>query len=189
MYATTMSETSAFLNPEALAEDLQVLARCRAGNEDAMAIVIAKHRRRLIRIAANVLRDRHEAEDVAQEAFIKGFRQLGRLRDDRAFASFLYRITVRLCMDKLRGRRAQPAIVDSPQASGEREVETKILAHDLLDRLSPDLKMTLVLREMEQLSYEEVAVVMGVPVGTVRSRLHTARERFREMWIQATVEA
>jgi len=161
------------------------LARCRAGDEAALAAMIARHRTRLVRAAANILRDPHEAEDVAQESFIRGFRELWRLRDDRAFSGYLYRICVRLCMDRLRARRPETMEFDSIQPSDGPQVENRVLIEKLLARLSPDLRTTLVLREMEQFSYEEVAAAMKVPVGTVRSRLHTARERFREMWLEA----
>ena len=77
-------------------QEMQWVARCRVGDESALALLIAKHRNRLVRTATNLLRDRHEAEDVSQEAFLKAFRELGRLRDDRAFSGYLYRICVRL---------------------------------------------------------------------------------------------
>ncbi|MCH7903395.1 MAG: sigma-70 family RNA polymerase sigma factor [Armatimonadetes bacterium] len=170
-------------------EELQWIERCRRGDDIAMTAIIAKHRMRLVRVASNVLRDSHEAEDVAQEAFLKAFREIHKLRDDRAFSGYIYKICVRLCMDRLRSKRAEPAFVDKPMASKGPQVETRVVVESLLEQLSADLKMTLVLREMEQLSYEEVASVMHVPVGTVRSRLHTARERFRVLWIAATEEA
>jgi len=173
---------------EALVEEMAWLSRCRKGDEAAMNCIVAKHRRRLNRVAANVLRDPHEAEDVTQEAFLKAFRELHKLRDDRAFAGYLYRICVRLCMDRLRSRRPEPGIVDQAESSAGNQIENRILIERLLDQLNPDLRMTLVLREMEQLSYDEVADVMRVPVGTVRSRLHTARERFRAIWVAATGE-
>jgi RNA polymerase sigma-70 factor (ECF subfamily) len=139
-------------------------------------------------VAANALRDAHEAEDVAQDAFLKAFREIHRLRDDRAFASYLYKICVRLCMDRLRSRKSEPAQTDLVQQSDGPGVETRILVERLLMQLSPNLRMTLVLREIEQLSYDEVAETMGVPVGTVRSRLHAARERFRWLWANAMRE-
>ncbi len=175
-------------SPEAIIDELCWVARCRQGDEVAIGALVAKHRRRLICVASNVLRDRNEAEDVAQEAFLKAFREIGRLRDDRAFASFLYRICVRLCLDRLRSRRAEPAEFDRVQPSVAPQVETRVLVEKLLDMLAPDLRATLVLREIEQLSYEEVAEIMRVPVGTVRSRLHTARERFRRLYLDAMKE-
>jgi RNA polymerase sigma-70 factor (ECF subfamily) len=178
--------TATEIRNDALAEDAQYVSRCRIGDETAMRVLIERHRRKLVRIAANSLRDTYEAEDVAQEAFLKAFRELRKLRDDRAFAGFLYRICIRLCLDRLRSRRPEPAIVDKPLPSGGSQIETRILVSSLLEHLTPDLRLTLVLREMEQLSYDEIAEVMDVPVGTVRSRLHTARERFRTLWLEAT---
>jgi len=169
-------------------EESTWLQRCREGDESALAVMIARHRVRLVRVAANILRDSNEAEDVAQESFIRGFRELWRLRDDRAFSGYLYRICVRLCMDRLRSRRPETIEFDSVQPCEGPAVENRVLIQKLLDRLTPELRATLVLREMEQFSYEEVAAAMKVPVGTVRSRLHTARERFRELWIDANRE-
>lgn len=170
-------------------DELQWVQRCRLGDEAAMGALISKHRTRLVRVAANVLRDSYEAEDVTQEAFLKAFREINKLRDDCAFSGYIYKICVRLCMDRLRSRKAEAMVVDKPEPSKGMQIETKVVIEDLLEELTPELRLTLVLREMEQLSYEEVADMMRVPVGTVRSRLHTARERFRNLWLAATGEA
>ncbi|MCC6686725.1 MAG: sigma-70 family RNA polymerase sigma factor [Fimbriimonadaceae bacterium] len=167
-------------------EDARFLERCRHGDEEALTVLIDRHRARLIRVAANILRDSNEAEDVAQEAFLKAFRELHSLREDRAFSGYIYRICVRLCMDRLRQRKAEPAEFDSVIEHEGSHIDNKIVIHKLLGQLSEDLRNTLILREMEQLSYEEIADVMRVPVGTVRSRLHVARERFRDLWMAAT---
>lgn len=169
-------------------QELQWVARCRQGDETALSMLIAKHRNRLVRTATNLLRDRHEAEDVSQEAFLKAFRELGRLRDDRAFSGYLYRICVRLCMDRLRLKRAQPTEIESVEHHHGGSIENRVVIEKVLNQLPADLRTTLVLREVEQLSYEEVAELMHVPIGTVRSRLHTARERFRRLWTEAMVE-
>ncbi|MBX3111718.1 MAG: sigma-70 family RNA polymerase sigma factor [Fimbriimonadaceae bacterium] len=185
--SVTMPETQTLESRADLRSDEAAwLARCRQGDERAMDSIVARHRKRIIRVAANVLRDSHEAEDVAQEAFLKAFRELHRLRDDSAFSGYLYRICVRMCMDKLRSRRADTVEFECAAEGPAENIETRVLVERLLDRLPADLRTTLVLREMEQLSYDEVAEAMGVPVGTVRSRLHTARERFRVLWCQAT---
>lgn len=169
-------------------QERQWVMRVRKGDEAALTCLIAKHRTRLVRTATNLLRDRHEAEDVAQEAFLKGFREIAKLRDDRAFSGYLYRICVRLCMDRLRLKRAELTEFDKVQPCEGGAVENKVLIEKLLAQLPAELRTTLVLREMEQLSYEEVAEAMRVPIGTVRSRLHTARERFRKLWIEAVGE-
>ncbi len=164
------------------AEEALLVLRTRQGSEDALRELVLRHRNRLVRVAANILRDIAEAEDVAQEAFLKAFKELHKLRDDRAFPSFLYKICVHLCMDRLRLKRAEPMAIDPPGPNVSIAVETKVLVERLLRKLPPELSATLVLREIEQLSYEEVAEVMKVPVGTVRSRLHKARAKFRAMW-------
>lgn len=164
------------------------MARVREGDDTGIAFLIDRHRARLLRTATNLLRDRHEAEDVAQEAFLKAFRELHKLRDDRAFSGYLYRICVRLCMDRLRLKKADAIEFDAPHPHEGGHVENRVVVEKLLAQLPYDLRTTLVLREMEQLSYEEVAEVMHVPVGTVRSRLHTARERFRRLWLEANIE-
>ena len=176
----------AAVDPAAL--ERQWVARVRTGDDGALALLVDKHRMRLVRTAANLLRDRHEAEDVSQEAFLKAFREIGKLRDDRAFSGYLYRICVRLCMDRLRLKRAELIEFDRAEPCQGPAVDNKVVIERLLDQLPPDLRTTLVLREMEQLSYDEVAAVMQVPVGTVRSRLHTARERFRNLWLEANKE-
>lgn len=182
------AQTYASSRVDAAAEELQWVHRCRQGDDVALGLLIARHRNRLIRTATNLLRDRFEAEDVSQEAFLKAFREIHRLRDDRAFAGFLYRICVRLCMDRLRLKRAEPAEFDRVQPHEGAKVENRVLIEKLLDQLPSELRTTLVLREIEQLSYDEVAEAMHVPIGTVRSRLHTARERFRNLWLQAVAE-
>jgi RNA polymerase sigma-70 factor (ECF subfamily) len=172
----------ASLTGQVAVPESESLARARRGDESAVTALVKSHRQRLIRIAGNMLHDRHEAEDVAQETFLKAFKVIGALRDDRAFASYLYKICVRLCMDRLRTRRAAPAFVDKAQASDAQSVEARVLVERLLQSLSPDLRMTLILRELEQMSYSEVSQAMNVPLGTVRSRLHAARERLRAVW-------
>lgn len=176
------------LTVDPVAQERQWVARCRQGDEVALGCLIAKHRNRLIRTATNLLRDRHEAEDVAQESFLKAFREISKLREDKAFSGFLYRICIRLCMDRLRLKRAELVEFDQAQPHAGGAVENRVVIEKLLDQLPADLRTTLVLREMEQLSYEEVAEVMRVPIGTVRSRLHTARERFRKLWTEAVGE-
>jgi RNA polymerase sigma-70 factor, ECF subfamily len=186
----TMVDTKMYVSPaiDPSVQERQWVGRCRLGDEDAMGAIIERHRGRLIRTATNLLRDRHEAEDVAQDAFLKAFRELHRLRDDRAFSGYLYRICVRLCMDRLRSKRPEVTEFDSAQASEGKAIENRVVVEKLLALLPAELRTTLVLREIEQLSYEEVAEAMHVPVGTVRSRLHTARERFRKLWMEAVVE-
>jgi RNA polymerase sigma-70 factor (ECF subfamily) len=91
-------------------------------------------------------------------------------------------------MDRLRLKRAELVEFDSSEPHEGGNVENRVLIEKLLALLPAELRTTLVLREIEQLSYEEVAEMMHVPIGTVRSRLHTARERFRKLWVEAMAE-
>lgn len=166
-------------------EEMALVARIRRNDQVAMNQIVTRHRERLLRTASNLLRDSHEAEDIAQEAFLKSFREISKLRDDRAFSGYLYKICVRLCMDRLRSRKPTSEAIERGVAGTDRRVETKILVQELLAHLPPEQAQTLVLREMEQMSYDEVADIMDIPVGTVRSRLHAAREKFRAVWLEA----
>ena len=173
---------------ESVADEARWVQRCREGDDAALALLIERHRPRITRTAANLLRDRFEAEDVAQETFLKAFREIKKLREDKAFSGYVYRICVRLCMDRLRLKRAEPSEFDAIQPHSGAAIESRVLIERLLGQMSSDLRTTLVLREIEQLSYEEIAEATAVPVGTVRSRLHAARERFRNLWVEAVAE-
>ena len=91
-------------------------------------------------------------------------------------------------MDRLRLKRADVIEFDKPVPHEGGNIDNRVIIEKLLAQLPSELRTTLVLREMEQLSYEEVSEVMHVPIGTVRSRLHTARERFRKLWLEAMAE-
>jgi RNA polymerase sigma-70 factor (ECF subfamily) len=188
IFNVAVSVNSGWGNVDPAVLERNWVARCREGDEVAMTALIEKHRNRLVRTAANLLRDRYEAEDIAQEAFLKAFREIHKLREDKAFSGYLYRICVRLCMDRLRLKRPELVEFDPGTPAKGTNVENKVVVEKLLAMMPIDLRTTLVLREMEQLSYEEVAEVMRVPVGTVRSRLHSAREKFRTLWLEATKE-
>ena len=160
--------------------------RARTGDAEAMERLVELHRLGLRRMTTNLLRDAHLAEDVVQEAFLKAFRELPKLRDDASFKSYLYRIAARLCIDRL--RRAHPVLPiegqrgERPCAPTATNVLETMMVERVLARLPADARVIIVLREIEELSYEEIAEVLGIPLGTVRSRLHGARERFRVLW-------
>ena len=144
-----------------------------------------------MRLAAHVLRRDGEAEDVAQEAFLKAFRRLPSFSGDGRFSAWLFRIVVRTCLDRQRSarwRREVPEEAPPPRRPSPEDADTRLLVGALLDRLSPPMRAALVLREMEGLEYDEIAQALGIPVGTVRSRLHAARAQFRQMWEAADAE-
>jgi RNA polymerase sigma-70 factor, ECF subfamily len=172
---------SAQIEERRIAEQ-QYVRRVREGDTTALAWLIDFHRAGLISTAANILRDVNEAEDVVQEAFLKVNEQIHRLRDDRSFSRYLYQIAVRLCIDKLRRKRCEPSDSIEIVAPVTTDIDTKMAVERILDRMSPEMRTIIVLREVQELDYSEIAEVLGVPLGTVRSRLHVAREKFRKLW-------
>jgi RNA polymerase sigma-70 factor (ECF subfamily) len=140
-----------------------------------------------------VLRSPTEAEDAAQEAFVKAFRSLRSFRGESRFYTWLYHIAVRVCLDRRRlarwGREEQIADSARRRDSETADSELRIVVEALLERLSPPMRAALVLRELEGLEYEEIALALKIPVGTVRSRLNAARRKFRELWESAEREA
>jgi RNA polymerase sigma factor (sigma-70 family) len=170
------------------AVEAQCIARAKAGDELAFAWLLERYRSRAVRLAAHVLRRDADAEDVAQDAFIQAFREIRRLRGER-FQPWLYRIIVRLCLN--RTRRAswkaespldEHVVSQAADAQMSDAVTERIVVEMLLDRLSPPMRAVLVLRELDCLDYSEIAAVLGIPVGTVRSRLNAARATFRTLW-------
>ncbi len=172
-------------------EEARWVARAREGDEAAYAWLLAAHRARAVRLASHVLRRPDEAEDVAQEAFLKAFRRLNEFRGEGGFYSWLYPIVVRTCLDRRRlfrwvreafGLEAVPPRL--AQQPPDEEALDRVLVGALLDRLPMQARIVLVLRELEGLEYEEIAAALQVPIGTVRSRLNTARMRFRKLWLE-----
>ena len=164
-------------------QDCHLVLRAREGDQTAVARLIERHRVGLVKVAANILRDPSEAEDVAQEAFIKVFGQLSSLRDDLGFKRYLYQIAVRLCIDRMRRIRPEPQSEIHGGTARREDIESRVHIERVLAKLPTDLRTTLVLREIEELDYTEIADILQIPVGTVRSRLHSARERFRVLWM------
>jgi RNA polymerase sigma-70 factor (ECF subfamily) len=181
---------------DAREEAIQV-ARAKTGDEAAIGWLIAQHRRRVVRLAAHILRRPDDAEDVAQEAFVRAFRNLHAFRGQGRFYTWLYQIVVRLCLDKQRLARWDKEIpLEAAKETTEvylsvplEDVRTRLLVETLLDQLSPPLRAMILLRELEGLEYEEIAQVLQIPVGRVRWRLHEARAQFREIWQNAMQEA
>ncbi len=176
-------------------EETRQLARARAGDQAAIGWLIARYRVRAVRLATRILRRADEAEDVAQEAFIRAFRNLHAFRGEGRFYTWLYHIIVRICLDRQRIRRwnAEETIdLDALCAAAAHlsaeDIDRHVLVEMLLDRLSPPMRAMLVLRELEGLEYEEIAKVLEIPVGRVKWRLHEARGQFRVLWQQVMRE-
>jgi len=178
--------------------DLVLVERVQSGDREAFGLLVAKYQRKLLRLVMRLVRDPAEAEDVAQEAFIKAYRALPNFRGESAFYTWLYRIGVNTAKNWLvsQGRR-MPTISevtydddDEPGSLHEssllRDDETPdrmLLSKQIgatvnaaMDALPEELRNAIALREIEGMSYEEIAQVMDCPIGTVRSRIFRARE-------------
>lgn len=179
--------------------DQLLVERAQRGEKHAFELLVAKYQRKLARLLARFIRDPAEVEDVAQEAFIKAYRALPSFRGDSAFYTWLYRIGINTAKNHLVsiGRRAPTATeFDSEEAEGfadgeqlrdintpENLMMSKEIANTVnatMDALPEELRTAIQLREIEGLSYEEIATIMNCPIGTVRSRIFRAREAIAE---------
>ncbi|GBG01520.1 RNA polymerase sigma factor [Azospira sp. I13] len=175
--------------------DQKLVERAQSGEKRAFELLVAKYQRKLGRLLSRFIRDPAEVEDVAQEAFIKAYRALPSFRGDSAFYTWLYRIGINTAKNYLvaQGRRAPTSTeFDSEEAEtfddGEqlRDINTPenlLLSKQIgetvnaaMDALPEELRTAIMLRELEGLSYEEIAKIMDCPIGTVRSRIFRARE-------------
>ncbi|MBS0347289.1 MAG: RNA polymerase sigma factor RpoE [Proteobacteria bacterium] len=179
--------------------DQQLVERVQRGDKQAFGLLVSKYQRKLARLLSRLIRDPAEVEDVAQETFIKAYRALPSFRGDSAFYTWLYRIGINTAKNFLvsQGRRAPTTTdFDSEEAetfeegdqlrdinTPERLLMTKQIGDTVnvaMEALPEELRTAIVLREIEGLSYEEIATIMECPIGTVRSRIFRAREAISE---------
>ncbi|MCX8085409.1 MAG: RNA polymerase sigma factor RpoE [Rhodocyclaceae bacterium] len=176
--------------------DLLLVERVQAGDQAAFGLLVAKYQRKLLRLVMRLVRDPAEAEDITQEAFIKAYRALPNFRGESAFYTWLYRIGVNTAKNWLlaQGRRMptfselEDGEEEGSELTGEQrhdeETPERLLlskeigetVHAAMEALPEELRTAITLREIEGLSYEEIAQVMDCPIGTVRSRIFRARE-------------
>lgn len=168
-----------------------LVQRARAGDKSAFAQLVTQYQNRIMAVAYGITGNRQDAEDIAQDTFIKAYRSLDGLNEDGAFYSWLVRITVNTGISYRRSGHVNGSVplenIREPVYQGEtpdsflagREEEERI--QELLAPLPPDSRAVLVLREVEGLGYEEIAALLDIPVGTVRSRIHYARRRLRQV--------
>jgi len=174
--------------------DQALVERVQAGDKQAFGLLVAKYQRKLTRLVLRLVRDTAEAEDVVQEAFIKAYRALPGFRGDSAFYTWLYRIAINTAKNALVSSKRRPIdysldLQDPEQFELQARLkdgetpEHLVLTEEIREtvngamaELPEDLKTAIVLREIDGLSYEEIAAAMDCPVGTVRSRIFRARE-------------
>jgi RNA polymerase sigma-70 factor (ECF subfamily) len=179
--------------------DQQLVERAQRGDKSAFELLVAKYQRKLVRLLSRFIRDPTEVEDVAQEAFIKAYRALPSFRGDSAFYTWLYRIGINTAKNYLvaMGRRA-PTVseIESADSEGSEESgqvpdyntpENELMSRQIaetvnraVEDLPEELRTAITLRELEGLSYEDIAGIMNCPIGTVRSRIFRAREAIAE---------
>jgi RNA polymerase sigma-70 factor (ECF subfamily) len=194
----SVKTTPALTWSEVGSREAALIARCAAGDEDACAELVDEHHRLVYQLALNLLGDAQEALDLSQEVFLRVFRTLPSFRGQSALRTWIYRITVNQAKNRLRWwhrrRRAlQVSIEDHQRDHGELPTEQVTACPDrvlrqrelserlqtALDSLPFDQRTAIVLREIDGLSYEEIAFSLGIAVGTIKSRLARARESLR----------
>jgi RNA polymerase sigma-70 factor (ECF subfamily) len=178
--------------------DLDLVKRVQEGDKKAFDVLVRKYQHKIANLISRYVRDPGEVQDVTQEAFLKAYRALPKFRGDSAFYTWLYRIAVNTAKNYLVARDRRPPegdidVADAVHYEGagalrengtpERlalrdEIEKTVF--EAIEKLPEDLRTAITLREMEGLSYEEIAQVMGCPVGTVRSRIFRAREAIEQ---------
>ena len=176
--------------------DQPLVERVQRGDKKAFDLLVLKYQHRIIKLVSRYVRDPSDAMDVSQEAFLKAYRALPKFRGDSAFYTWLYRIVINTAKNYLVMQSRRPVSTETDGMSGEDEqseleaslkdyttpenmllkdeIEATLL--DAIEQLPEDLRTAITLREVEGLSYEEIASVMMCPIGTVRSRIFRARE-------------
>ena len=187
--------------PEDSNSDWECVQRTLAGDQRAYGLLVLKYQRRIQRLIARMVRDTDLVEDIAQETFIRAYRALHQFRGEAQFYTWLYRIAVNTAKKFLHDLHRDPTVsesflanVDDDETSSNKKEQTvgvtpeSVLAakeiaavvNTVMDALPTDLRQALILREIEGLSYEDIAATMGCPIGTVRSRIFRAREAVSE---------
>ncbi|HRJ52114.1 MAG TPA: RNA polymerase sigma factor RpoE [Candidatus Thiothrix moscowensis] len=174
--------------------DLDLVQRVQTGDKKSFDVLVLKYQHKVINLVLRYVHDHDTAMDVAQEAFIKAYRGLKNFRGESAFYTWLYRIAINTAKNYLvsQGRRLPDSDIDAEEAeqfggesalkeyaTPEHEMltdEIRVAINRAIDDLPEDLRTAIVLRELEGMSYEEIAVTMDCPIGTVRSRIFRARE-------------
>jgi len=174
-------------------DEAELILRCQQGDQDALKAIFDRYQTKVYRIAYGVVRQREDALDIVQEVFIKLFRSIRNFKGRSNFYTYLYRMALNTAIDHTRRRvKMQPVSLDEegafePAEDIEKGADKILLQKELeeklkgaMKRLPADQRTAILLREVEGLSYQEMAEVMGCSIGTVMSRLHYARKKLQE---------
>ncbi|RLJ17783.1 RNA polymerase sigma factor RpoE [bacterium endosymbiont of Escarpia laminata] len=174
--------------------DQELVIRVQQGDKKAFDVLVLKYQQKIANLVSRYIRDSHEVLDVTQEAFIKAYKAIPRFRGESAFYTWLYRIAINTAKNYLVAQGRRPPSWDVEPETAEQldegsrlkefgTPENHVLTEEItttvqhaIDALPEDLRTAIVLRELEGMSYEEIAEAMSCPVGTVRSRIFRARE-------------
>jgi len=174
--------------------DQLLVERVQKGDKRAFDLLVGKYQHKIVSLISRYVPDHAEAQDVAQEAFIKAYRAIGRFRSESAFYTWMYRIAINTAKNYLVSQSRRPPSSDVDAQDAEQfQVETRLkdrgspehellkeeierTIHEAIAELPKDLRVAITLREMEGMSYEDIATTMDCPIGTVRSRIFRARE-------------
>jgi len=161
-----------------------LVARARRGDPSAFEEIVRRHQDRVYNLAYRMLRNHEDAEDLTQEAFLRVFESLSRLRDDRALGAYITRVTANLCISWLRTKRrrseqtADPAQLASIPASGDSELQAQLRA--AVSELAPKYQLAITAFYLEGRSYEEAAYALGISTRALKTRLYRARAMLRQ---------
>lgn len=168
-----------------------IVARARRGDADAFEQLVVAYRDQVFRLALRMCGNEADADEVAQEAFLSAWKALPNFRGDSQFSTWLYQLTSHAAIDLMRREKRQIAGEDitevsapdpgpSPQQQAERS-ETRQAVREAMEQLSPEYRQIVVLRFLQELSYEEIGAVLKLPPGTVKSRLNRAKSQLKDI--------
>lgn len=167
-------------------EDFEAVDRCLAGDQQAFAVLVERHKTVVYSLARHMIHDAAEAEDIAQEAFVRAYTSLSSFRKESSFRNWICRIASRLCIDYLRSRRSEKPLtlneelVDVADPGPAEAIVSQAVLREALDRLPAHLRAALVLRHLEELSYQEMAEILKLPLGTVKTHISRGRAALKK---------
>ena len=182
-------------------DDRSLIEAAKAGDTEAFGVLVRRYQDRLFPTALRLTGNPDDALDLLQEAFLKAYLKLGHFHGDSAFFTWLYRIAVNQAISNKRGKRPNVSLSSDPSAAADWPVDPAITdpsqpleqaerdeqIQHALDSLSPEHRGVVVMKDIDGLRYEDIAAILGIPVGTVRSRLHRARQDLRDR-LQGMIE-